>query len=500
MNASPLDYPVCLRLAGRAVTVVGAGPVALSRVRGLLEVGAVVTVVAPHVHTEILGLNAEGRIDVVQRAFVPADLDGATLAFSAVDDDDVTAAVADAARARGVWLNAADVPVFCDVTLPAVARRGPVTLAVSSGGQAPALSRRLKETLARSLPAHPERMARVVRLLRARLEKGPARMAFIREIVDGDIGSALLDGDRAARRKAFIALRAALSGDASRDAVAPQHTCAPRPPREGRSVIGTVALVGAGPGDPELLTLRAVRRLASCDVVVTDALVHPAVLELVPPHIERVVVGKRAGDEGSARQEDINVLLVSLARAGKHVVRLKGGDPFVFGRGGEEAIALARAGVPFEVVPGLTAGTAVTALAHIPVTHRGRARSVAFVTATTRADDEGQSTQALVATAGIDTVVVYMGGRRAGAVADVLMAAGKDKDTPCAAIVAGSYEHEHVVIATLATLAQAVAQIAGARAPMLLVIGEVVRVREEVIALARAAHATNEPLSAAEAP
>jgi precorrin-2 dehydrogenase/sirohydrochlorin ferrochelatase len=205
-----LDYPVCLRLQGRRVVVVGGGAVALGRTHGLLACGAVVTVVAPRAHDELLALAHAGALTYVARGVVDEDLDGAALVMSATDDADVTAAVARAARARGVWLNAADVPDFCDLTLPAVARRGAVTVAVSTGGQAPAVARRLRDALALAVPARAGRLIWLVRALRRALPAGPARMTFIRNVVDGPIGGALLSGDRVARRAAFGALRAAL--------------------------------------------------------------------------------------------------------------------------------------------------------------------------------------------------------------------------------------------------------------------------------------------------
>jgi uroporphyrin-III C-methyltransferase len=251
-----------------------------------------------------------------------------------------------------------------------------------------------------------------------------------------------------------------------------------------------VALVGAGPGDPELLTVRALRRLSNADVVVHDRLVHPAVLELCGPHVERLDVGKAGGDSRSASQADINALLIARAKEGKRVVRLKGGDPFVFGRGGEEAMALSAAGIPWEVVPGLTAGVAATALSHIPVTHRGLARSVAFVTGTVGDNDD---LDAMRAVAGADTIVIYMAGRRLHRVTEALHAAGVEGDIPAAVVVAGSWEHERVVVGTVGTIGalweEGAQSIDVVRAPALLIVGRVVALRAEFEALARVAGA-----------
>ncbi len=242
----------------------------------------------------------------------------------------------------------------------------------------------------------------------------------------------------------------------------------------GRFATGLVSLVGAGPGDPELLTLRAVRRLEAVEVVVTDRLVHPAVLALAPTDAVRVAVGKTGGDPASAEQAEIIARLILEARRGRRVVRLKGGDPFVFGRGGEEALALQRAGVPWEVVPGLTAGIAACALAHIPVTHRGLARSVTFATGTSA----GGATD--VSTLGGDTLVLYMAVRRLAPLVQALIAAGRAPSTPAAIIEGGSLDGERVLEGTLLEL-PALAASARVGSPALVVIGEVVSLRAALL-------------------
>ena len=246
---------------------------------------------------------------------------------------------------------------------------------------------------------------------------------------------------------------------------------------------GTVYLVGAGPGDPRLVTLRARALLDDCDVIVHDALVSPALLlcsrpdERDGPALE--AVGKRGGDDASAKQDDINALLVRLAREGKSVVRLKGGDPFVFGRGSEEAQALASAGIPFEVVPGVTAGIAAPAYAGIPVTHRGLSAMVTFVTGhEDPAKVESQTDWSALARAG-GTVVLYMGVGRLGAIADALMAGGMPSETPAAAIQWATYPAQQTVEATVATIADRAAA-AGLQAPVITIIGRVVALRQEI--------------------
>jgi len=243
-------------------------------------------------------------------------------------------------------------------------------------------------------------------------------------------------------------------------------------------VSGIVYLVGAGPGDPALLTVRGHTLLRTCDVIVHDRLVHP---DLIPADAtaERIYVGKRDHDATSWTQEAINTLLVSLAQAGKRIVRLKGGDPFVFGRGGEEGQAIVRAGLPFEVVPGVTSGTAVPAYAGIPVTHRGVSASVTFVTA--NADPMRVNApvdwQAMAKVPG--TLVLFMGARTFSAIVPRLIEGGLSPDTPAAGIEWGTYEHQRTIVATLATLAGAM-DAAGLGAPVSIVIGNVVTLRDEL--------------------
>lgn len=241
---------------------------------------------------------------------------------------------------------------------------------------------------------------------------------------------------------------------------------------------GKVYLVGAGPGDPELITVRGLRLLKACDAVVHDRLVSPTLLEYAE-YAELHYVGKRDGDAHSATQDAINALLIDLARQGKHVVRLKGGDPCVFGRGGEEAIALTQAGIPFEIIPGVTAGTAVPASAGIPVTHRGVSSAVTFVTANADPSRINAPIDWVALGKVPGTLVIFMGARTFEGVAPLLVRGGLSPDTPAAAIERGTYPSQRVVTSTLGTLAEQ-ADLAGLSAPVTFVIGDVVRVREQI--------------------
>ena len=246
---------------------------------------------------------------------------------------------------------------------------------------------------------------------------------------------------------------------------------------------GAVVLVGAGPGDPELLTIKAMRALQFADVVVHDRLVHPDILAHARPHARLIFVGKAGGDDASTSQDDINAELIRQARLGRRVVRLKGGDPFVFGRGAEEALALTAAGVPWSVVPGVSAGVAVPANAQIPVTHRGVARAVVFATATSKDGLVDVSSYATV-----DTVVMFMAGQRLDAVMRALQAAGRSASTPCAVVAAGTWEHERVVTGTVGSIVADLVDIT-LPSPTLVIVGEVVSLRAQLQQILPAAEA-----------
>ncbi|HET8539513.1 MAG TPA: uroporphyrinogen-III C-methyltransferase [Anaeromyxobacter sp.] len=410
--SAPL-LPLFVKLAGRDVVVVGGGAMALLRVRQLAGAGARVTVVAPEVRGEIARTAAVVR----RRAFEAADLDGAWLAIAAATPA-VNRAVGAAAEARRILVNAVDDPEAATAYTAGVVRRGGATVAVSTGGRAPALAGLLREAIDAVLPrdlgawvdaAEAERPA----WKRARVPLATRRPLLLRRL------NALYDGAPAA------------GGDG------------PVPP-------GTVSLVGAGPGDPGLLTRRGAERLAAADVVLYDALVDAEVLRLAP-RAHCFYVGKRAG-RPSVSQRAIERLLVRAARRGQRVVRLKCGDPFVLGRGGEEALALAAAGVPFEIVPGVSSAIAAPALAGIPVTHRGTAAAFAVVSGHREAT-YGPILDGLAP--GTATLVVLMGVSERARIAARLQARGWDPATPAAVVLGASSAAASTWRGTLAELAAA---------------------------------------------
>jgi uroporphyrin-III C-methyltransferase/precorrin-2 dehydrogenase/sirohydrochlorin ferrochelatase len=464
--------PVTLVVKGRRCVVIGGGAVAARKVELLLRAGADVLVVAPRLIEALRAPAVAGRIRDVARDFAPRDLAGAALVIAATDDRAVNAAAAAAARKRAIPVNVVDDPALCTVTMPAIIERGPVSVAISTGGASPTLARRLRAGIERALPwgigALADFAAAHRRAVKEALPGVEARRRFWDEVLDGPVAAAVVAGRP---REAEAMLRAALARGAAM-------------PRRGR-----VALVGAGPGDPELLTLKALRLIERADAIVHDALVGEGILDLARRDAERIFVGKRRG-AACMPQHDINALLVRLARRGKLVVRLKGGDPFMFGRGGEECQALRAAGIACEVVPGITAALGCAAAAGIPLTHRDHAASCVFVTAHRRNGRLDLDWRALARPR--QTLCIYMGLSVIGELMANLAEAGLRRGTPAALIDSGTTRRQRVVAGTIGDLAARAAE-AGVGGPALLIVGE-------VAALAAAAPAVQPRPSQASAP
>jgi uroporphyrin-III C-methyltransferase/precorrin-2 dehydrogenase/sirohydrochlorin ferrochelatase len=464
-------FPVMLDVTSRPCLVVGGGGVALRKARSLVEEGAQVTVVAPAVEGEMEDLARRGSVQLERRRYRSGEAAGYALVLAATDDPEVNRQVHADARAAGVWVNVADVPELCTFQLPARVRRGGFELAVASGGQAPFVVRRLRGLLETRfgeewgpwLAAAARYRARV----RARWRGDSAREAacydrFFAETVDAASFVARTPTDEEAE--------AWMAGDG---APAPERAAAPEAVSE-RARPGLVSLVGAGPGCPGLLTLRGRRRLFQADAVAYDRLAATALPSDLPSRIELHCVGKESGHH-PVPQEEINALLVRLAREGKRVVRFKGGDPFVFGRGSEEAEALTAAGVPFEVVPGVTAGVAVPAWAGIPLTHRREAVRVTLVTAheSTR-EGAPHMRWELAAQDPHATLVGYMGVTSLPTVVKRLVESGMDPATPAAIVERGTTAAQRLVISSLAALPGEATR-AAIQPPALFVIGPTVR-------------------------
>jgi uroporphyrin-III C-methyltransferase/precorrin-2 dehydrogenase/sirohydrochlorin ferrochelatase len=452
-------YPVFLVLKGRRAVVVGGGAVAEQKVRGLLDAGARVTVVSPALTWKLEDLAATNAITLVRRPYADGDLDGAFIAIAATDDRSVNAAVWAEADRRGVLLNAVDDVPHCSFIAPAIHRVGDITVAVSSGGKSPVLAVRLRDRIRSLIGPDQAQFLELLGELRpevtARIADAKQRTRLWYRIVDSDAGEYVRRGDLAGARQRIESLIASTESGEPLEA-------APR---------GIVYLVGGGPGDPDLITVRGLELLRRADVVVYDRLVHPGLVDRAPAWAERVFVGKRA--EGhSVEQEKTNALLVSLARAGKVVVRLKGGDPFVFGRGAEEAEALEQAGVPFQIVPGITSAIAAPGAAGIPVTHRRHASAFAVAAGH---ECEGDSDLDWDALARIPTLVFLMGLRGLSNIVARLLEHGVSPETPAAVVASATLPEAQAVAGTLGTIAD-LAREADLASPATLVVGEVVRV------------------------
>ncbi len=451
-------YPLFADLADRRVLVVGAGAVAARKIAPLLAARARVEVVAAALGNAV-GARVE-RGEVLHRAtqFLEDHLDGAWLVIAATDDAALNAQVRAAAEARRLFCNVVDDAALCSFQVPAVIDRSPLVIAISSGGQAPVLARqlraRIEALLDDSLGALAALMGRLRERIRARLPVVSARRRFLESLADGEVGRLLAAGQPlAAERSLDRALERA----------------EPNPP-------GFVSLVGAGPGDPGLLTLKAQRRLQEADVILHDRLVSREVLALARRDAEFIDSGKRAG-EACTPQAQIHMLMLEHARAGRRIVRLKGGDPFIFGRGGEELAFLRAHGIDCEVVPGITAATACGAYAGIPLTHREHAQSVRFVTAHCKASLDTLDWHALAEER--QTLAVYMGVAGLDRLREQLIAHGRDPATPFAIVENGSRPEQRVITGTLADLPERARRFA-VRSPALLILGEVAALAHEL--------------------
>jgi uroporphyrin-III C-methyltransferase/precorrin-2 dehydrogenase/sirohydrochlorin ferrochelatase len=456
-----MEYlPLFLDVRDRAVVVVGGGTVALRKIELLRSAGARVTVIAPLLAPPVRDLAARGDIAVVYSSFVPEQLAGAALVIAATDDNAVNAAVAAAARARGLWVNVVDDVAESTFIVPSIVDRSPIVVAVSSGGASPMLARRVRARIEALLPAGLGRLALLARSwrkrLRSRLTRHSERRRFWDWFFDSRPAQAALDAGGQVEALDFEATLGA-------------YRAARQPQR------GTVYLVGAGPGDPDLVTLKALEALGRADVILYDRLVSPEILSRGRRDAERIYVGKQ-GYGPQVAQEETLALLVALARSGKTVVRLKGGDPFVFGRGGEEVLELVRQGIAVQVIPGITAALGCAAAARIPLTHRAAARAVTFATAQIGG---GNLPEAIAAGAQDQTWVIYMGGRQLPALTQQFLRSGLAPATPAAVICDGTRPTQQVVYGTLATIASR-AQSLPADAPSLLLVGDAVGVGEEI--------------------
>jgi uroporphyrin-III C-methyltransferase/precorrin-2 dehydrogenase/sirohydrochlorin ferrochelatase len=462
--------PIMVDLKERSCLVVGGGGVALRKVQALLEAGAAVTVVSPEAVEPLRTMAEEGALSLAPRAYEPGEASTYALVFAATDSGEVNRQVAEDAAAAGVWANVADNPSLCSFHLPARVRRGPLQLSIASSGWAPFVVRRLRQVFERRLGQEWGEWLEAAARFRRAVRRQPLNRAQ-REVCYDSFFSSTVNPERlSARVPTAREEREWLSApveDHRQPSAPPSASC-----RRGVEE-GTVSLVGAGPGCAGLLTVRGRQRLLAADAVVYDRLAAAALPPDLPARVELHCVGKTAGSH-PIPQEEINALLVRLAREGRRVVRLKGGDPFVFGRGGEEGEALEEAGIVFEVIPGVTSGIAAAAWIGVPVTHRREAVRLTLLTAHEAVKSGGHQVRwDLLARDRHATIVGYMGVTALPRVVEELLGHGMDPETPAAMVEQGTTAAQRHVVSTVAGLPHAVRR-AGITPPALFIIGPTV--------------------------
>ncbi len=450
--------PIFLQVRQRWVLLVGAGEVALRKAQLLKQAGACIRLVAPEKNAAFDALlTQEDRYE--PRVFAPEDLDGVELVIAATSDEAVNRSIYALASARKLPVNVVDCPALCSFIVPAVVDRDPVTIAVSTGGASPVLARLLRGRLESLVPAGFGQLAKLAARFRTRVQQAlvpTARRPFWEQVLTGRVAEEALAGNQTRAERLLEEALVQAEGASAKQ--------------------GEVYLVGGGPGDPDLLTFKALRLMQQADVVLYDRLVSPQVLDLVRRDAERIYVGK-ARSNHALPQGEINQLLVHLAQQGKRVLRLKGGDPFIFGRGGEEIDQLSAAGIPFQVVPGITAASGCASYAGIPLTHRDCAQSVRFVTGHLKDGSLDLDWPSLAAPN--QTLVFYMGLMGLAEICRQLVVHGCAPELPVALVQQGTTARQRVLTGTLDTMAEIVSD-TEIKPPTLIIVGEVVRLHERL--------------------
>jgi uroporphyrin-III C-methyltransferase / precorrin-2 dehydrogenase / sirohydrochlorin ferrochelatase len=448
--------PVFLALEGKRVVVAGNGPAAAWKVELLSAAGAEVEVLAESPCDELRTLSAEpprGVVTLRQRAWRPADFVGAAVAVGGLDDDDEAHRFARAARTAGVPVNVIDKPAHCDFSFGAIVNRSPLVIGISTDGAAPVFAQAIRAKLEAMIPRGFARWADAARRWRAAVQASGLSFAARRRFWQVFTGFAVAHPDHEPAPPDFAALL-----ERTRNEAASAET-------------GSVTLVGAGPGDPELLTLRAVRALQSADIILIDDLVAPEVLDFSRREAKKMLVGK-TGYGPSCNQDEINALMIALAKSGKRVVRLKGGDPMIFGRAGEEIAACRAAGIAVEIVPGVTAAQGAAARLGVSLTQRVDARRLQYVTGHGSNGRLPEDTDWASLADPLATTVVYMPKRTIGELAARAIATGLAPDTPAVAVVAATWTDETVVAGTVADIGAKLGEVS-VPGPVLVFIGRV---------------------------
>ena len=451
--------PIFINIRKKPCVVIGGGDIALRKINILLKAQAKVDCLSPSFSRDIKNLSKDGHITLINKSFDQTDIKDYSIIIAATDDSSVNSSISAIAQVKKIPVNVVDSPELSSFIMPSIVDRSPLIIAVSSSGKAPVLSRIIRAKLETVIPSAYGILADIAgeyrQKVKDRFSSIKDRRAFWEAVFSGVIAEKVFSG-RISEAKEDIEKQL-------NDSVEME--------------LGEVYLVGAGPGDPDLLTFKALRLIQQADVVLYDRLVSKGVMELVRRDSELIYVGKKGGSDKSTKQVDINVQLVKLAKSGKRVCRLKGGDPFIFGRGGEEIESLSEYGIPFQVVPGITAASGCSSYAGIPLTHRDYSQSCRFVTAHLKNGTTNLPWEEFI----IDqqTIVFYMALSGAKYICEKLMEHGMDKDMPIAIIEKGTMPEQKVYISSLIEL-PALLEREDIHAPTLMIVGEVVKLNEKL--------------------
>ena len=451
--------PIFINLKQKPVLVVGGGDIALRKINLLIKAQARVDCLSPFFCEGMNSLSRDNYVNLINKSFEPADIKDYSVIIAATDDATVNSSISSIAHDKRIPVNVVDSPTLSSFIMPSIVDRSPVIIAVSSAGKAPVLARIIRAKLETVIPSAYGILAEIAgeyrQKVKDRFSKIKDRRAFWEATFSGVIAEKVFSG-RINEAKDDIEKQL-------NDSVEME--------------LGEVYLVGAGPGDPDLLTFKALRLIQQADVVLYDRLVSKGVMDLVRRDSELIYVGKKGGSDKSTRQVDINNQLVELAKSGKRVCRLKGGDPFIFGRGGEEIESLSENGIPFQVVPGITAASGCSSYAGIPLTHRDYSQSCRFVTAHLKDGTTDLPWDELIVDQ--QTIVFYMALSGANYICEKLMEHGMDKDMPIAIIEKGTMPEQKVYISSLTKLPDLLAK-EDIHAPTLMIVGEVVKLNEKL--------------------
>ena len=490
-------FPLFFKLEDRKILIVGGGDVALRKADLLSRAGACITVLAPNICDELQALLSSSKHALIYENYNKSYMSGARVIIAATDDEALNHQIHADATDLNIPVNVVDTPHLCDFIFPAIVDRNPIVIGISSNGKAPVLARLLRARLETLIPQGYGKLAKLAGEFRtevkAKIPTLTGRRQFWERAFEGKVSELMFAGNEtqaAAQLQADLDTTAAklASANSGSPAIEPNHTehstdittdlsSLDTAAQTHTTVpIGEVYIVGAGPGDPELLTFKALRLMQQADIVYYDALVSPQVLDLCRRDADKVFVGKKRNNHAVA-QLGINELLVNSAKEGRRVVRLKGGDPFIFGRGGEEIESLRAHGVPYQVVPGITAANAAASYAGIPLTHRDHSQSVRFVTGFLKAGAPNSNFKSFLDTD--ETVVFYMGLHSLPRLTEGLIDAGRSENTPIAIVSNASMPNQQVLTGTLATIVE-LQEKNQLPTPALLIMGDVVALHHDL--------------------